>query len=78
LRGERITSTEMVKAKCYECMGGYGDDKADCMITRCPLHPIMPYNENKTKVRIMSEENKKAVGERMRKIQAEKKAQNDI
>ena len=77
LRGERLSSTEMIKGKCYECCGGYGDDKVDCGISACPLHPIMPYNLNRNKsLRVMSEEQKRAAGERMRKMQAEKKSNN--
>jgi hypothetical protein len=74
LRGERLSSTEAIKANCYECMGGYGDDKIDCMISACPLHPMMPYNPNRNKtLRVMSEEQKIAAGDRMRKLHSEKK-----
>ena len=78
LRGEVLTSTEMLKSCCYLCMGGYGDDKVDCEIEMCPLHPKMPYNPKKHKsTRIMSEENKIKAGERMRKWQDEKKQESD-
>jgi len=73
LRGERLSSTEAIRAKCYECMGGYGDDKVDCKIAKCPLHSIMPYNEHKQAGRIVSEEGKKKASERFKKMWAEKK-----
>jgi hypothetical protein len=75
LRGGRLSATEAIKAKCYECMGGYGDDKVDCEISACPLRPMMPYNPDKNKsLRVMSDKNKKAASDRMRKLQAGKKA----
>jgi len=74
LRGERLSSTDAIKAKCYECMGGYGDDKIDCGVTICPLHPIMPYNENKRAGRIVSEETKKKASDRFKEMWAKKKA----
>jgi len=77
LRGERLSSTESIKAKCYECMGGYGDDKVDCEIVMCPLHPIMPYNENKRAGRELSDESKQKASERFKKMWADKKAESD-
>lgn len=79
LRGERLTSTEAIKARCYECMGGYGDNKVDCMISACPLHPMMPYSPNRNKAaRIMSDEQRKAIGERFAKIRSERSLENQI
>lgn len=32
-----------LKAKCYDCMGGYADGIMDCSVTSCPLYPFHPY-----------------------------------
>lgn len=43
LRGERLTASQAIIAKCFECCGGYVDGRADCNVTSCPLYPMMPY-----------------------------------
>jgi len=47
LEGGRLTLRQAVNARCYDCMGYYGDGKQDCNMSRCPLHPVMAYNKNK-------------------------------
>ena len=72
LRGNRLSASQSIKAMCYSCNGGYDDGKDDCGVASCPLHPMMPYNPNKKKIRTMSDANRKAAGERMKKARAEK------
>ena len=43
LQGNRITQRQIIKAKCFECMGGYADGTFDCHIPDCALYPMMPY-----------------------------------
>ena len=43
LTGDKLTQRQMILAKCYDCMGGYGDGKIDCEIPECPLYLLMPY-----------------------------------
>ncbi len=45
--GKKLTRAHAMKAKCYECQGGYADGKQDCKVTSCPLYPYMPYREKK-------------------------------
>ena len=47
LDGKRLSRGQAGLAKCYECMGGYCDGKADCGISKCPLYPYMPYRAKK-------------------------------
>lgn len=47
LSGERLTLKQAVNARCYDCMGYYADGKVDCKMPACPLHPLMPYNQNR-------------------------------
>jgi hypothetical protein len=47
LEGGRLTLKQAVLAHCYSCMGYYADGKQDCRLSKCPLHPFMPYNESK-------------------------------
>jgi len=41
--GRTITLGQAVKAKCFECCGGYPDGRLDCRIPGCPIYPWMPY-----------------------------------
>lgn len=43
MEGKRLTRALAMKAKCFECTGGYQDGAADCGIPDCPLHPYMPF-----------------------------------
>lgn len=45
LDGKRLTRHAAIKAKCYDCMGGFTDGKQDCRIPACPLYPWMPYRQ---------------------------------
>ncbi len=49
LEGRKLGLPQMVKAKCFECMGGYEDGKIDCKITQCPLYLRMPYRDKEGK-----------------------------
>lgn len=49
--GRRLTMREQIKAKCYECTGGYIDGVEDCRVTDCPTYPSHPYNPDRQKVR---------------------------
>lgn len=51
LKGERLTARQAIIAHCCDCMGYYYDGKEDCNQPDCPLHPFMPYNKNKRKMR---------------------------
>lgn len=46
LEGGRLTRGEQIKAKCYECCGGYADGAGDCGVSACPIYPSHPYNPN--------------------------------
>ena len=43
LDGERLTQKQAIIAKCYDCMGYYGDEDKDCGIEQCPLYQFMVY-----------------------------------
>ena len=70
IKGEYLTRKEAVKARCYECTNGYTDGKKDCKVPTCPLYGYMPYNPNKYAPKnTMTDEQKQAKSEHMRKIQ---------
>jgi hypothetical protein len=52
VKGEHLNLHEALKAKCYDCNGYYADGIADCGDIYCPLHPYMPYNPVKSKLRV--------------------------
>lgn len=43
LGGLTVGKAPSIKAKCYDCMGGYPDGAMDCLLVRCALYPYMPY-----------------------------------
>jgi len=51
LEGQRITRGQALKAKCYDCMGGYADGAIDCGVESCPLYPYMPYGKSQKKAK---------------------------
>jgi len=71
LKGNRLSASQAIKAKCYECCGGFDDGKVDCELISCPLHPYMPYNPKKSKRLVeYSPEARAAAGERMKNARA--------
>jgi len=79
LAGEKLTLAQMIKAKHYECMGGFADGKIDCGMKDCPLYPRMPYREGGVApMKIMSKEAKKKLGDRMKGIRASKIDSNGV
>lgn len=43
LKGQRLKASEAIRAKCYDCTGGYKDGKFDCGVQNCSLYLFMPY-----------------------------------
>ena len=43
LKGERLTRNQAIKAKCYDCMGGFNDGIYSCEIPECSLFNFHPY-----------------------------------
>jgi len=58
--GKELTMGQAVKAKCYDCSGGYVDGAVDCEMKNCDLYPFHAYNPNKKK-RAMSDAQKVAL-----------------
>jgi hypothetical protein len=74
LNGERLSASQAIKSKCYDCMGWFADGRECCTSPECALFPFQPYNANKRKSgKTMSEENKKKSAERFKKYRADKK-----
>jgi hypothetical protein len=42
--GDRLQTSDMIRAYCYDCMGFYEDGIEDCKNDKCPLYSKMPYN----------------------------------
>lgn len=43
MNGHPVSKPGSIKARCFECMGGYPDGAMDCLVEACPLLPHMPY-----------------------------------
>lgn len=46
MEGKRITRSQAILGKCFECCNGYVDGRVDCNIPDCPLYPWMPFNSH--------------------------------
>ena len=68
LSGNKITVRQAVRAKCFDCLGMYADGRIDCETATCALYPFHPYNKNRQKSRVMTPEQRRLAGERLRKI----------
>jgi hypothetical protein len=70
LNDERLTRTEAMTAKCYECNAGYDDDKpGDCNVPACPLHQYMPYRADRNK-RDLTPEQRQVITDRLHNTKA--------
>jgi len=70
LEGGRLTVRQAMLAKCYDCMGFYGDGKVDCQIPACPVYMYMPYRDNpdpRRKSKTMTDEQRKALSEKLQR-----------
>jgi len=79
LEGETLGLSAMIAAKCYDCMCHYSDGRQDCEVYCCPLYPRMPFNKNKKASRagrVFTDEEKKALSERMKKARRKKDAKS--
>lgn len=45
LNGKSLYGSEAIIAKCYDCMGYYGDGEIDCEDPECPLYLYMPFKK---------------------------------
>lgn len=68
LQDRRLGFPAAIKAKCYDCSGGYADGKTDCQIESCPLYPWMPYRDNPPEKRKLTQKQIEASKENMRKL----------
>lgn len=66
LNNEKLTLKQAVMAKCYDCCGYYQDGKLPCTSKNCALFPFMPYNPVKRKLKNLTDEQRKAMGERLK------------
>jgi hypothetical protein len=69
LQGKDLSPKQAITAHCYDCNAGYSDGKSDCGVVDCALHPFMPYAKGvKKRTRIMSDDQRQAAGERLRRV----------
>ncbi len=72
LKGQKLTPTQAILAKCADCTGNYIDKRHDCNIEGCPLHPWMPYNETPRPKIQVKEKYRKRKAELMNKARKKK------
>ena len=49
LEGGKLSRSEAMQAKCYDCMGYFSDGRQDCMVENCPMFNFRPYKDGKTR-----------------------------
>ena len=57
-----------LRAKCIDCSGGNLASVRDCPVTDCPLYPYRLGKNPFYKKRVMSDEERAAASERMKKV----------
>jgi len=67
LNGERLTFKEGILAKCYDCLGYYSDGKMDCKTPNCPLYGFMPYRTDKPSKKVLSDDERTELQDRIQK-----------
>lgn len=48
LEGGKLSRSEAMQAKCYDCMGHFVDGRQDCMLEACPMFNYRPYKDGET------------------------------
>lgn len=66
-----MTPLQSIKSFCVECMGGQASLVKGCIAPNCPLYPYRT-GHNTTVKREMTDEQRKELGERMKKAREAK------
>lgn len=64
-RGESLTHKQAILAQCYVC-NGLDEGGDDCNGEDCPLYQFMPYGAGKRKRATLSDEQKRAIADRLK------------
>ena len=74
---EKITSPlKAIKAFCVDCMGGQVTYVKDCTSINCPLYEFR-FGKNPYNTRQLTDEQRQAASERMKKVAEARKANKD-
>ena len=75
---EKITSPlKAIKAFCVDCMGGQVTYVKDCTSTNCPLYEFR-FGKNPYNTRQLTDEQRQAASERMKKVAEARKANKKV
>jgi len=48
INNKKLTRKESMDAFCFECMGGFADEIADCQCYECPMYEHFHYRHGKS------------------------------
>lgn len=65
---KKPTAIRAIRKKCIDCSGGSRDEVKKCELQDCPLHPFRLGKNPNITGRSMSEEQKQAARERLKKF----------
>lgn len=67
---DRITALKAIRLKCLDCSNGSSLEVSECPVQRCPIYPYREGHNPYIEKRELTEEQKTAVAERLRKARA--------
>lgn len=62
---KNVTALKAIRAKCLDCSGGSSEEVRQCVIPDCPLYPFRLGKSPNRKPREYTEEQRKAMAERL-------------
>lgn len=67
-----MTPVQAIRAKCLDCCGGQRDEVRKCLISRCPLYQFRMGSNPNIQRKVLSEDERIKLHERMATIRARK------
>lgn len=68
MEGKVLTPLRAIRAKCLDCSGGSSTEVKVCPIKDCPLHPYRLGKSPNRTPRVLTEEQKAKLSERMKRL----------
>lgn len=63
-----LTKLRAIRAKCLDCSGGSPKETRECVMLDCPLYPYRMGKSPNRKPRILTDEEREALRQRMARI----------
>lgn len=78
MQEKELTPLKAIRAKCIDCCGGYKSYVRDCGKPDCSLYTFrLGRNPNRKKTKELSDEQRQAASERLKKVWEKRKAEKE-